>query len=307
MTAMALGMPLLIRVVPSIGSTATSTLGPPFQSPTSSPLKSIGALSFSPSPITTTPHMGTELISWRIASTAAPSPPSLSPRPTQRPAAIAAASVTRTSSIARFRSSSSARRVGAVDSGIDVGGWVIAVLLAHPLVGTCARSGWARFVRPCQNRVRSLGATRCRDHHGTPGGGQAIETSAICSVSPGPGVLGWEAPHGVEAGPGPVEPALAGGGQQLTALPQRQGLLKRPGARLQPLHHTRRCGPGLLVPELSHFGGGRARSVLPRVCHGATTIAASSPLARRTRSRSPTVASAGERTTTASTLRWTIE
>src|SRR5262245_28540286 len=103
---MALGMPLLIRVVPSIGSTATSTSGPPFQSPTRSPLNSIGALSFSPSPMTTTPRMGSELISRRIASTAAPSPPSLSPRPTQRPAAIAAASVTRTRSRARLRSSS---------------------------------------------------------------------------------------------------------------------------------------------------------------------------------------------------------
>jgi len=43
-------------------------------------------------------------MSSRIASTAAPSALFLSPRPTQRPAAIAAASVTRTSSKARFRS-----------------------------------------------------------------------------------------------------------------------------------------------------------------------------------------------------------
>ena len=41
---------------------------------------------------------------WRIASTAAPSALFLSPRPTHRPAAIAAASVTRTSSRARLRS-----------------------------------------------------------------------------------------------------------------------------------------------------------------------------------------------------------
>ena len=40
----------------------------------------------------------------RIASTAAPSAPSLSPRPTQRAPASAAYSVTRTSSIARLRS-----------------------------------------------------------------------------------------------------------------------------------------------------------------------------------------------------------
>src|SRR5215210_3029362 len=40
----------------------------------------------------------------RIALTATPSAPFLSPRPTHRPAAIAAASVTRTSSRARLRS-----------------------------------------------------------------------------------------------------------------------------------------------------------------------------------------------------------
>ncbi len=71
-------------------------------SPTSSPLNSIGAWSFSPSPMTTTPRMDTELMSVRIAFTAAPSAPFLSPRPTQRAAAIAAASVTRASSSARF-------------------------------------------------------------------------------------------------------------------------------------------------------------------------------------------------------------
>ena len=47
-------MPLAVSVVPSIGSTATSHSGP-VPSPTCSPLKSIGALSFSPSPMTTTP------------------------------------------------------------------------------------------------------------------------------------------------------------------------------------------------------------------------------------------------------------
>src|SRR3954471_1605659 len=64
----------------------------------------MGASSFSPSPMTTGPRIDTVPISARIGSTAAPSPPFLSPRPTQRPAAIAAASVTRTSSRARVRS-----------------------------------------------------------------------------------------------------------------------------------------------------------------------------------------------------------
>src|SRR6188472_859581 len=100
---MALFMPFAVRVVPSTGSTATSHSGP-VPSPTSSPLKSIGALSFSPSPITTTPRIWTVAIICRMASTATPSAPSLSPRPTQRAAASAAASVTRTSSSARLRS-----------------------------------------------------------------------------------------------------------------------------------------------------------------------------------------------------------
>ena len=96
-------MPLAASVVPSIGSTATSHAGPS-PSPTSSPLNSIGAWSFSPSPITTVPRMPTVEISTRMAFTATPSAPFLSPLPTHRPAAIAAASVTRTSSRARLRS-----------------------------------------------------------------------------------------------------------------------------------------------------------------------------------------------------------
>src|SRR3954467_2217788 len=73
----------------------------------------MGALSFSPSPMTTTPRIETVLMSWRIALTAAPPAPFLSPRPTQRAAAMAAASVTRTSSIARLRSGAA----GSVVSG----------------------------------------------------------------------------------------------------------------------------------------------------------------------------------------------
>ena len=58
-----------------------------------SPLKSIGASSFSPSPITTIPSIWTESSTERIASTAAWSAASLSPRPTRRAADSAAASV----------------------------------------------------------------------------------------------------------------------------------------------------------------------------------------------------------------------
>src|SRR5712692_8350339 len=64
----------------------------------------MGASSFSPSPITTTPCISTPSRAWRMASTAAWSTFSLSPLPIQRPALSAAASVTRTSSIPRLRS-----------------------------------------------------------------------------------------------------------------------------------------------------------------------------------------------------------
>ena len=69
-----------------------------------SPLNSIGASSFSPSPMMTMPSIGTVSSTTRMASTAAPSAPFLSPRPIHRLAASAAASVVRTSSSARFRS-----------------------------------------------------------------------------------------------------------------------------------------------------------------------------------------------------------
>src|ERR671916_1927312 len=64
----------------------------------------MGASSFSPSPITTMPSIATVSSRMRMASTAAPSAPSLSPRPIQRAQARAAYSVVRTSSIARLRS-----------------------------------------------------------------------------------------------------------------------------------------------------------------------------------------------------------
>ena len=101
---MAPGMFLAHSVVPSSGSTAMSTFGPPLQ-PTFSPMNSIGASSISPSPITTVPSIGSLLSSRRMASTAAWSAAFSSPRPRSRAAATAARSVTRTISIERMRSS----------------------------------------------------------------------------------------------------------------------------------------------------------------------------------------------------------
>src|SRR6478672_9025005 len=119
-TASAFGCPRATSSVPSSGSTATSTLTPE-PVPIRSPLKSIGASSFSPSPITTTPSISTVASMCRIASTAAWSAASLSPKPTQRAEASAAASVTRTSSSARLRSGASdiAREDTARGSGVD--------------------------------------------------------------------------------------------------------------------------------------------------------------------------------------------
>src|SRR5579884_1558003 len=141
-TAIAFGWPSAVSRVPSRGSTATSTSGPP-PSPTASPLKSIGASSFSPSPITTTPDMTTVSSIARIASTAAWSAAFLSPRPIQRPAPIAAASVTRTSSSARFRSGR------AVDIGAD------------PRAGATARSSHA-FRRLDPDEAEAAGDHRLR-------------------------------------------------------------------------------------------------------------------------------------------------
>src|SRR5207253_648109 len=84
-TEMALPRPSDVRVVPSTGSTAMSVSGG-VPSPMRSPLNSMGASSFSPSPITTMPSIDTVDSTVRIASTAAPSAPSLSPWPPTQPA-----------------------------------------------------------------------------------------------------------------------------------------------------------------------------------------------------------------------------
>src|SRR5436309_1194490 len=80
-----LGAPLEILVVPSIGSIAISNCGAPgTQVPSCSPLKIPGASSLMPSPITTSPQMFIRSNIPRIASQAAASAASLSPRPNQR-------------------------------------------------------------------------------------------------------------------------------------------------------------------------------------------------------------------------------
>src|SRR6266567_2670466 len=105
MTLMALAAPVAQRFVPSSGSTAISiSRSPGWQRPTRSPMKSMGAWSRSPSPITTSPLTCRSLKALRMASTAAWSAPFRSPRPMSRPEASAAASVMRATSRARLRS-----------------------------------------------------------------------------------------------------------------------------------------------------------------------------------------------------------
>src|SRR3989442_1768361 len=101
-TEIAPGSPEAVRLVPSMGSMATSTSGSrPL--PISSPKYSIGASSFSPSPMTIVPRMSTSANAARIASTARASAAILLPRPCSGAAASAPASVTRSSSSARLR------------------------------------------------------------------------------------------------------------------------------------------------------------------------------------------------------------
>ncbi len=97
---MAPAAPVAHRLVPSSGSTAMSTASPPCL-PTFSPMKSMGASSRSPSPITIVPSTSTLSSSRRMASTAAASEPLRSPRPMVRADAIAARSTTLTNSNAR--------------------------------------------------------------------------------------------------------------------------------------------------------------------------------------------------------------
>ncbi len=87
-------------------------LRPAGRSPTSSPLKSIGASSFSPSPITTTPPSRRVSRTKRIASTAAWSAALLVAAADPARRRHRAASVTRTSSSARLRSGAVPRAHG---------------------------------------------------------------------------------------------------------------------------------------------------------------------------------------------------
>src|SRR3954471_21068644 len=201
-TAIALGAPLAVMVVPSSGSRAMSIGGPePWAAPTFSPMNSIGASSRSPSPITTVPSISRLLSAARIASTAAWSAAFSSPRPISFDAATAAASVTRTISRTRTRSRTwlaltifrvtllvwTWRRIGDAHDKVEAGGGAGSARLGDRGGGGRAGDGG-----------RAHGPLR----RGVPAGrGAAL-----------PARRGWRRDHRLRpprgAGPGP--PALAG-------------------------------------------------------------------------------------------------
>src|SRR5437763_1760640 len=96
--------------------------------------------------MTTIPSMSMELSMTRIAATAAPSAPFLSPRPIHRPAASAAASVTRTSSIARLRSGACASPFMSV-LPLSAAGSVPNARRANPGARVRSRADWGVAAR----------------------------------------------------------------------------------------------------------------------------------------------------------------
>src|SRR5660397_45843 len=103
-----------------------------------------------------------------MASTAAASPPFLSPRPTQRAAAMAAASVTRTSSMAKLRSGASPRAACGCPSSTSY----VASVVGSPILG------WDVTRTP---RVVTAGPHRGKGHGrlGMPGGVRILSSGSI--------------------------------------------------------------------------------------------------------------------------------
>src|SRR5437660_2715220 len=138
-------------------------------------------------------------MSMRMACTAAPSAPFLSPRPTHRAAAMAPASVTRTSSMARFRS-------GALRGGR---GGSLTVTPGSPGMPSVCCSVMAGAFRRELRSERRAGLAR-------------------------PRLVGRS--HG-EPGSGAFEPLRADGSQPLALLPEFQRFLQGEPPALKPPDH----------------------------------------------------------------------
>ena len=139
--------------------------------------------------MTTTPAIDAVSSISRIPSTAAWSAAILSPRPIQRPAAIAADSVTRTSSSARLRSGiapevparepvsaacvtwASYSGVG-IDALIDSVAWAKAPSVSKPINGTASQAPYASeliFVKDWKPRGTSFEDPHDREHRSRAG------------------------------------------------------------------------------------------------------------------------------------------
>src|SRR6185436_11987789 len=111
--------------------------------------------------------------------------------------------------------------------------------------------------------------------------------NAVCRNGRGP-LLGGRVEHLLHALAGAGEPVFATAGQRLAALPQRHGLIQRQAARLQPPDDLGELVARLLVAQACDIG--------VRFRHS-STVAATTPSATRTRSRSPGATSPAERST----------
>ena len=159
-TVIAPAWPWATRFVPSSGSTAMSTAGASARalpvSPTRSPMYSIGASSRSPSPMTIRPANSISSMVRRIASVAAASASSFSPRPMNRAESMAAASVTRTISRARSCSTAYAWSVSRWPQGVASTG-ASAPTCVSGAHGHAASVGSAdRQCRKCRRPVKTI-------------------------------------------------------------------------------------------------------------------------------------------------------
>src|SRR5512132_3677554 len=204
--------------------------------------------------MTTTPRIDTVLMSARIASTAAPSAPFLSPRPTQRPAAIAPASVTRASSSARFRSGAW-RSGSAVMGGF---GWpVTAAVWSSDMADAFPRG------RDAILRTGSGGLAESLGPHATGASGAVRRGLERRGGVAGIGLFGQ---GGGEPRPSALQPLQADSGEMLAPFPELERFLQGEPSTLQPPDHLDELVARLLV---GHLGGGRAPTGL--VATGLTT------------------------------------
>src|SRR2546430_2723496 len=168
MTAIAFGRPLATGFVPSRGSTAMWTSGPSPRPPRS-PMKGIGAPPRSPSPMAFVPLKRAPTLALRVSSSAAWSASLVLPWYFQRAAAIAAASVMRTSS-----------RLGVRSAGIRSSGGVPWTFMGGVTLVRNPRPRTHQALR-CVFDERQGFSHRLRDRHTLPRDGDRVESKRLMS------------------------------------------------------------------------------------------------------------------------------